>query len=103
MLGFQGNERDHSSVCEKHSWREDLEGRLAGVMAVGSTLGQRNFPVSCEGAALSKIRGSGKAAQVLEEGNGSRETERDREIERERERAGWVGRLGEQGQCWEHT
>jgi hypothetical protein len=44
---------------------------------------------------LSRIRGSGKAALVPEEGNGSRERERESGM-------GW-GRPGEQGQCWEHT
>jgi hypothetical protein len=41
--------------------------------------------------------GPGKAAQILEEGNGSLERER----EREREMAGWAGELGEEGQRWE--
>jgi hypothetical protein len=46
-------------------------------MAIGGMLGQRKFPVSCERMAFSRIGGSGKAAQILEEGNGSRERERE--------------------------
>jgi hypothetical protein len=52
--------------------------------------------VSCEGVVLSRIGGSGKAAQIPEEGNGSLKREREREHD-------GVGRPGEQGQCWEHT
>jgi hypothetical protein len=63
-------------------------------MAIGGTLGRRKFPVSCERVVLSMIRGSGKAAQIPEEGNGSR----DREGEQDR-----VGRPGEQGQRRECT
>jgi hypothetical protein len=34
-------------------------------------LGQRKFPVSCERVAFSRIGGSGKAAQIADEGSGS--------------------------------
>jgi hypothetical protein len=40
-------------------------------MAIGGALGQRKFPVNCERVAFSRIGGSGKTAQILEEGNGS--------------------------------
>jgi hypothetical protein len=40
-------------------------------MAIGGMLGRRKFPVNCERVAFSRIGGSGKAAQILEEGNGS--------------------------------
>jgi hypothetical protein len=75
-------ERDHSSVCEEYSLREDLEGRLAsGGWQLEAHWGGGNFLWASEGAALSKIGGSSKAAQIPEEGNGSWE----------RERAGWGG------------
>jgi hypothetical protein len=48
-------------------------------MAIGGALEKRKFPVSCEGVALSSIRGLGKAAQIPEEGNGSLKRERERE------------------------
>jgi hypothetical protein len=35
--------------------------------------------VSCEGVAFSRIGSSGKAAQIHEEGNGSREREREQD------------------------
>jgi len=54
--------------------------------------GVGKFPVSHEGVVFSRIRGSRKAAQIPEEGNGS--LERQRERERPRDRRG----LGEQGQ-----
>jgi hypothetical protein len=41
--------------------------------------GMEEIPLSCEGVAFSRMRGSGKAAQILEEGNGSRERERARD------------------------
>jgi hypothetical protein len=62
-------------------------------MAIGGVLGQRNFPVSCEGVAFSRIGASGKAAQIPEEGNWSRERE---------SRMGW-GRPRGQGQCQKCT
>jgi hypothetical protein len=37
-------------------------------MAIGGALGQRKFPVNCERVAFSRIGGSGKAAQILEQG-----------------------------------
>jgi hypothetical protein len=40
-------------------------------MAIRGALGQRKFPVSYERVVFSRIGGSGKAAQILEEGNGS--------------------------------
>jgi hypothetical protein len=40
-------------------------------MAIGGALGQKKFPVSCERVTFSRIEGSGKAAQILEEENGS--------------------------------
>jgi hypothetical protein len=49
-------------------------------MVVGGALGRRNFPVSCERVALSRIEGSGKASLVWRKGMGV-----------ERERAGWGG------------
>jgi hypothetical protein len=57
-------------------------------MAIGGVLGQRKFPASCEGVVFFRIGGSSKAAQILEEGNGSLERQREREREIERERAG---------------
>jgi hypothetical protein len=56
-------------------------------MATGGALGRRKFPVSCDGVAFSRIRGSSKAAQIPEEGNRSLERERGER----RERAGWEG------------
>jgi hypothetical protein len=62
-------------------------------MAIGGALERRNFPVSCKRVAFSRIGGSGKAAQIPEEGNGSWERESG---------MGW-GRPRKQGQCWERT
>jgi hypothetical protein len=48
-------------------------------MVIGGALGQRKFPVSSEGVLFSRIGGPGKAAQILEEGNGTLRKERERE------------------------
>jgi hypothetical protein len=64
-------------------------------MAIGGMLGRRKFsslPVSHEGVVFSRIGGSGKAAQILEEENGSLERQRERERERE----------GRMGGSWEN-
>jgi hypothetical protein len=80
---------DHGSACKEDSPREDLEGGLTGGWwwlevhwGGGNSLWAMRAP--------SRIGGPGKAAQILEEGNGSL--------------GGWGwGVPGEQGQCWERT
>jgi hypothetical protein len=84
---------EKSQLCmqERLTEREDLEGRLAGGgWQLEACWGGGTSLWASEGVVFSRIGGSGKAAQILEEGNGS-----------------WGGlgrgRPGEQGQCWERT
>jgi hypothetical protein len=73
-------------------------------MAIGSMLGQRIFPVSCEEWCFLGLGVPAKQLRSWRKGMGverKREKERERESEREC-RMGW-GKPGEQGQCWEHT
>jgi hypothetical protein len=87
-------ERDHSSACEEDSLREDLEGRLASAgWWLEVQWGRGSSLWACERVVLSRIRGSGKAVLVPEEGNGSKE----------RYRGMGSGRPGEQVQCQELT
>jgi hypothetical protein len=110
VLGFQQNERDHSSACEEDSQRERTL-RDDWPVVDGGWRYTRAEELPCELVREQRFLGLGVLAKQLWSGRKGMGEERG-----ERRGIGWGrpkeqgqcqdegwGRLGEQGQCWEGT